>query len=122
MKKITLVLVFAIIPLLMISCGKENNNSSSNKEMKSDTSTVKRTELEAAGENVSTVEFKCDGMTCSGCEKTITKSVKNLEGVKDIIADFKTKTVKVAFDSTKSNISVIEKSINDVKYKTERIK
>jgi len=75
MKKITLVLAIAIIPLLMISCGKESNNSSSNKEMKNDTSTVKKTSLNAGGENVSTVEFKCDGMTCAGCEKTITKSV-----------------------------------------------
>lgn len=122
MKKITLVLVFAILPLIILNCGKENNNTSNNKEMKSDTSTVKRTELNAGGENVSTVEFKCDGMTCTGCEKTITKSVKKLDGIKDIIADFKTKTVKIAFDSTKSDITTIEKSINDVKYKTERVK
>ncbi len=122
MKKITLVLVFAILPLFILNCGKENNNTSNNKEMKSDTSTVKRTDLNAGGENVSTVEFKCDGMTCAGCEKTITKSVKNLDGIKDIIADFKTKTVKIAFDSTKSDITTIEKSINDVKYKTERVK
>lgn len=122
MKKITLVLVFAILPLFILNCGKENNNTSNNKEMKSDTSTVKRTDLNAGGENVSTVEFKCDGMTCSGCEKTITKSVKNLDGIKDIIADFKTKTVKIAFDSTKSDITTIEKSINEVKYKTERVK
>lgn len=122
MKKITLVLVFAILPLFILNCGKENNNTSNNKEMKSDTSTVKRTDLNAGGENVSTVEFKCDGMTCAGCEKTITKSVKNLDGIKDIIADFKTKTVKIAFDSTKSDISTIEKSINEVKYKTERVK
>ncbi len=122
MKKITLVLAIAIIPFLMISCGKEDKKTSEKMDMKSDTSTVKRTELNTAGDNISTVEFKCDGMTCTGCEKTITKSVQKLDGIKDIVADYKTKSVKVAFDSTKSDITAIEKAINDVKYKTERIK
>lgn len=122
MKKITFLLAIAIIPLMLLSCGKENKKNTDNMEMKSDTSTVKKTELNTAGENISTVEFKCDGMTCTGCEKTITKSVTKLDGIKDIIADHKTKSVKVAFDSTRSDVTAIEKAINDVKYKTERIK
>jgi copper chaperone CopZ len=123
MKKINLFIV-VLASVLIFSCGKSGKNESTGmNDMKKDSSAQneKPRELNASGENVSTVEYKCDGMTCTGCEKTISKSVLKVEGVKDIVADFKSKSVKVAFDKTKTSDVPIEKAINDVNYKTEKI-
>jgi copper chaperone len=68
---------------------------------------------------VETVEFKCDGMFCSGCEQTITKEVNKLDGIKEVVADFKAKFVKVTFAGNVTNKDAIRKAINDAGYDTE---
>lgn len=123
MKKINLI-IFVLSAVLVISCGKSGKNESTgmnNMNKDTTTQTEKPRELIITGANISTVEFKCDGMTCTGCEKTITKSLQKVDGVKDIVADYKSKSVKVAFDKTKTNDASVEKAINDVNYKTEKI-
>ena len=105
MKKINLIIV-VIAAVMIFSCGKSGKNESTGmNDMKKDTSTQneKPRELNVSGENISTVEYKCSDMTCTGCEKTITKSVQKVDGVKDIVADFKSKLVKVAFDKTRTS-------------------
>jgi len=62
-------LFFALI-LLTLSCGGN-----------------KKDKLPETG-NASLVEVKIEGMTCTGCEQTIQRSVGNLEGIKSVKATF----------------------------------
>ncbi len=111
--KVVLKFVLAIMLISTISCGKKTTNESSG-DKNSDTKTVTG--------KVDTVEYKCPGMHCSGCEESITEQVKKVEGVKEIKADAKEKTVKVTFDDGKTNKEVISKSINAAGYDTELTK
>lgn len=89
----------------------------------------KKEKIQNADENKSSgktnseyVEFKCNGMHCSGCEETISSSVNKLNGIKEVIADAKNKVVKVKFDSELTTKNDIEKSINAAGYDTETSK
>lgn len=108
--KIVLNFVLVIMLIGFIGCGKKaTNETSGNKN--ADTKTV-------VGK-VDTVEYKCPGMHCSGCEETITEQVKKVDGVKEIKADAKAKIVKVTYDDGKTNKEVISKTINAAGYDTE---
>lgn len=58
-----------------------------------------------------------EGMTCSGCERTVSKVVGNLEGVTSSKADLKSSTVSVEYDPSKVTIEQIKSAINGVGYK-----
>jgi len=106
------ILNFALALLLIgvIGCGKKNTNQ---------TAGDKPTDTKGVTEKVETVEFKCAGMHCTGCEETITTEVKKMDGVKDIKADSKAKVVSVSFDANKTNKENISKTINAAGYDTE---
>jgi len=56
-------------------------------------------------------------MTCSGCERTISKVVSNIEGVTSVKADLDSSTVSVEYDSAKVTIDKIKDAVNKVGYK-----
>jgi copper chaperone CopZ len=58
-----------------------------------------------------------EGMTCSGCERTVQRIVENLEGVKSSKADLKSPTVSVEYDPSKVNVDKIKSAVNGVGYK-----
>lgn len=61
--------------------------------------------------------YLVEGMTCSGCERTVSKVVGNLEGVASSKADFKESTVTVEYDPAKVSIDKIKNAVNAVGYK-----
>lgn len=61
--------------------------------------------------------YLVEGMTCSGCERTIQKVVSNLDGVTEAKADFSSSTVSVQYDPGKVKIDDIRSAINKVGYK-----
>ena len=61
--------------------------------------------------------YLVEGMTCSGCERTIQRVVGNIEGVKSSKADFKSSTVSVEYDPEKVSIDKISSAVNGVGYK-----
>lgn len=61
--------------------------------------------------------YLVEGMTCSGCERTIQKVVGNIEGVKSSKADLKSSTVSVEYDPDKVSIERIRSAVNGVGYK-----
>jgi mercuric ion binding protein len=103
---------FTLVILLIsaIGCSKKNANQ---------TAGDKTADTKGVTDKVESVEFKCAGMHCSGCEETITTEVKKMDGVKDIKADSKTKIVNVSFDANKTNKDNISKAINTAGYDTE---
>lgn len=54
-------------------------------------------------------------MTCSGCERTVSKVVGNIEGAAK--ADLNSSTVSVEYDPQKVSIDKVKSVINSVGYK-----
>ncbi|MFZ4548739.1 MAG: cation transporter [Bacteroidales bacterium] len=63
-----------------------------------------------------TVTLAVEGMTCSGCENTISEAVTKIAGVATIKASHLDSTAVVSFDSTLTNISAIGVAITDAGY------
>lgn len=62
-------------------------------------------------------KYLVEGMTCSGCERTVSRVVSNIEGIKSANADLKTSTVTVEYDPEKVTIDKIKSAVNSVGYK-----
>ena len=56
-------------------------------------------------------------MTCSGCERTVSKVVASIEGVASAKADLSNSTVSVEYDPSKVTIDKIKEAVNKVGYK-----
>ena len=63
------------------------------------------------------VAYQVDGMTCSGCERTVQKVITSLQGVKAANADLQTSTVKVEYDPDTVSVEQIKSAVNNVGYK-----
>lgn len=68
-----------------------------------------------------TVKIKCTEMSCAGCKKKITQSIKNLEGIKKINVDLETKIITVTFDELKTDTEKILGAIAEAGYESELI-
>lgn len=65
-----------------------------------------------------TVKIKCEEMTCAGCQKKITKSINNLDGVKEIDVNLDTKIITVSFDESKTDTGKIIDAIAKAGYES----
>ncbi|HEY0652642.1 MAG TPA: cation transporter [Chryseosolibacter sp.] len=61
--------------------------------------------------------YLVEGMTCSGCERTVSKVVGNIEGVSAAKADLSSSTVWIEYDPSKVTIDKIKQTVNRVGYK-----
>lgn len=69
-----------------------------------------------------TLQFKkivlqVEGMTCEGCEMTITKTLGELAGVKNVSASHLDSMTTIVFDTSLANVVLISESINQLGYK-----
>lgn len=56
------------------------------------------------------------GMDCTGCEDSITKALKRLQGVASCSASFTDAKVEVEFDSGRVGLDAISQAITDAGY------
>jgi copper ion binding protein len=61
--------------------------------------------------------YLVEGMSCSGCERTIEKIIGHIEGVKSSKADLTSSTVSVEYDPSKVTIDNIKSAVGKVGYK-----
>lgn len=61
--------------------------------------------------------YLVEGMTCSGCERAIQRSISGIDGVTAATADHSTSTVSVEFDPAKVNVEQIKAAVNKIGYK-----
>ena len=88
MKRIHLALILCI-SLVLFSCKKE--------------------------EKIQHVEIKIEGMTCEiGCAKLIESKVRRIEGIKISEVSFEQKKGQFTFDTNKTSLDEIEKTINGI--------
>ncbi len=123
MKNKLTVLTAIMVTVFVIGCGKSDDKTTELQNEKQTTTSDQTggTNLQVSGTDKS-VEIKCAGMTCTGCENTIKTKVKKVDGVKDVIADFKSNTVKASFDPGKTNPDAIKEAITAAGYKVESVK
>ena len=147
MKTITLAFVFAFGVFLTSGCNDtkdttgnqdqqapqtEQNEVKSNDEMtskekdgedlKTDAYTKEETadkKLKVEDSKLESASFKVPTIHCSGCEKTISSSVKKLNGIQDVNADFDTKIVNVTYAGDKVTKEEIAKAIDASGFKCE---
>lgn len=58
-----------------------------------------------------------NGMTCVGCEVTLEENISKIEGVVSVKASHTTKEAVIEFDSTKTDIKIITRTIKESGYK-----
>ena len=118
-----------LMSIVILGCGKsdnkmessgDNNDKTQKSENKTDETSDNKTLQVSANDKA--VEIKTNGMTCTGCENTIKTKVKKVDGVKDVIADFKSNIVKASFDPGKTNPDAIKEAITSAGYKVESVK
>ena len=61
--------------------------------------------------------YLVEGMTCPGCERTISKVVGNLEGVCSSECNLTSSTVTVEYDPSKVTIDKIKEAVNRLGYR-----
>lgn len=66
---------------------------------------------------IETAVISISGMTCTGCEETVTKAALSLEGVKDARASFKEGKAWISFESGTVSPEQISASIEKTGYK-----
>ncbi len=59
--------------------------------------------------------FKVEGMTCSHCEATVTRTLLKLDGIEEVIADRDKSEIKVAGENI--NVQEIENAVNSIGYR-----
>ncbi len=103
MKKILIIILVIINGSFLTSC-----NSSDKKPEK--VILVKESDIvrEKIGVN---------GMTCVGCEVTLEENISKIEGVVSVKASHTEKEAIIEFDSTKTDINTITKTIKESGYK-----
>ncbi|MEM4245231.1 MAG: sulfite exporter TauE/SafE family protein, partial [Candidatus Nanoarchaeia archaeon] len=53
------------------------------------------------------IKLKIKGMTCTSCERTITRELEKLEGVEEVDVSYKDETARIKFDDEKTNLAEI---------------
>ena len=61
-----------------------------------------------------------EGMTCDNCVKTLTKALKRVNGVKDVMVDRESARASITFDTTKTDMPAIHEAILRSGYKATR--
>ena len=56
------------------------------------------------------------GMTCEGCVASVTRVLKAVPGVSDVVVALQPGTAKVAYDATRTTLPVLKAAIEDAGY------
>ncbi len=68
-------------------------------------------------ENTKKETYLVEGMSCSGCERTVQKVITSLQGVKSAKADVASASVLIEYDPAHVNIEAIMGAVSKVGYK-----
>lgn len=56
------------------------------------------------------------GMTCQGCVASVTRVLKAVPGVADVVVSLQPGTAKVAYDPARTSLPVLKAAIEDAGY------
>ncbi|MBU0535423.1 MAG: sulfite exporter TauE/SafE family protein, partial [Nanoarchaeota archaeon] len=66
-------------------------------------------------------KFKAKGMHCTSCETLIEKSLKKIDGVRNVKADYPSETVSLEFDESKVKIKDVVRAVESKGYTFRKI-
>jgi mercuric ion transport protein len=72
-----------------------------------------------AAENLESISFDVEGMTCTGCESSVAKSLENLEGVAQANASHERGKATVSFDKSMVTVREMEEAIESRGYRVK---
>jgi copper chaperone CopZ len=104
-QKITLGIVLFVFVIFAVSCGQNSSKG----------------EKSEVVQEASLMEVSIGGMTCTGCEQTITASISKLEGVKSVKASFTTGKAVVEYYPEKVDTLKIREAVNGSGYTCKKI-
>lgn len=99
--------LFLLLSVLLIAACKTN-------------SSVDSAKTDLSPKNLVKIDLKVGGMTCTGCENTISKAVASLNGVKECTASHTDSLAQVTYDSTLVSLDQISNKISEVGYSVLR--
>ena len=105
-------LLFTIIALLIVACETKTNSKASNRPQENTT-------VSADLSMVKTITLPVKGMTCGGCENSVVKSVKKLDGIAEVTASHEKENAVVKFDTTLTDIEQVKEAITQAGYTIE---
>ena len=70
-------------------------------------------------DQVETVSYRIEGMTCPSCEEHVRHGASGVEGVIDVTADYRTGKAVVRFDRGRTNDDAIRRAIEATGYKVK---
>jgi periplasmic mercuric ion binding protein len=79
-------------------------------------------ELAKAQPQILKTVIKVPTLVCGSCVTTVTKAVKQVDGVKTVKVDLKKKIATVTYASTKVTVDKLEKAISDAGYDANEVK
>lgn len=106
---------FLFIPILVIAFACQNTP----KETSQDNEPVVEEPSQEVMVNAQKIELQIEGMTCTGCENAIQKTIDEFEGVYTSKADHEKGIAVVELDSTKVDILKVKDAINELGYEAK---
>lgn len=95
MKNLKYIVSVLILALIAYSCKNESQPETKTVDIET---TTKEKILNPDAEYIS-ANFEIEGMKCAmGCAKVIEKNIAKMDGVKEVVVDFDTKTATVSYD------------------------
>lgn len=104
-----------IIPVLALAFACQN----APKETAQEAESVAEEPTQKILANVQKVELNIEGMTCTGCENAVQKTLDEFEGVYASKADHEKGIAVVELDSTKVDITKVKEAIIELGYEAK---
>lgn len=73
----------------------------------------------AAVEGESVAYFKAAAMRCGGCANKVKNAIGNVDGVSNVEIDLPTKSVKVSYDASKTNVDALKDAFHSIEYSSQ---
>lgn len=70
-------------------------------------------------EGESLAYFKAAAMRCGGCANKVRNAISAVDGVSSVDVDLNTKSVKVAYDASKTNVEALKDAFHSIEYSSQ---
>lgn len=103
--------------IIILIAGLALNACQGSADTRSETAGDEKPVVQVAPENLASISFDVEGMTCTGCENSVKSSLENIPGVVEASASHETGITTVKYDKTLVSASDMEEGIQSRGYK-----